>query len=95
MPRRATSTSFGGKAGNPRNTTIPGTGAPPEVFRRRMALLASRAKTVKQVEEILDDKDHQHFMRALEYATDRGYGKEAQPLDGELTIRIVEGEENA
>lgn len=40
-----------------------------------MRLLASREKTVKNVETILNDADHAQFARMFELAADRGYGK--------------------
>jgi hypothetical protein len=46
-----------------------------------MRRLASRAKTVKNVEKVLDDADHQQFSRILEFAADRGYGKPVSAED--------------
>jgi len=57
-----------------------------------MALLASRAKTANQVEKILNDKDHPAFMKALEFAADRGFGKVPQgvvgPNGGPLEVQV-------
>lgn len=46
-----------------------------------MRILASRAKTVKNVEQILDDADHRQFAKVLEFAADRGYGKPVSAED--------------
>ncbi len=89
MPRRATSTSFGGKAGNPQNKTKAGPGRLPDTFKNRMATLAARAKTAKNVEKILDDDKHPQFMKALEFAADRGFGKAPQPIVGDPTAPLV------
>lgn len=83
MPRRANATSFGGKAGNPRNTTKPGTGRPPDVFRNRMQLLALRAAQAKRLEKLLSDKnpDDHTFLKAFSEVSDRGFGKAPQSVD--------------
>lgn len=82
MARRASATSFGGVTGNPRGNGAHGTGgATPETFKGRMRLLASREKTVKNAEKILDDADHKHFHKVLEFAADRGYGKPVSAED--------------
>jgi hypothetical protein len=81
MPRRASATSFGGIAGNPGNKTKAGPGRLPDIFKMRMANLAARNKTAKNVEKILDDPAHPAFMKALEFAADRGFGKAAQAID--------------
>jgi len=61
-----------------------GGGRPPDEFKRRMAQCASRDETIAALEEILRDKDHPHFMRALEFCADRGYGKVVVELRGGL-----------
>lgn len=50
-----------------------GGGRPPDEFKRMLAHLSSRAKTIGALSKILKDPDHKMFMQALEYATDRGY----------------------
>jgi hypothetical protein len=52
-----------------------------------MRLIASREKTVKNVEAILNDSDHRQFTKALEFAADRGYGK---PVRAEDVVERVE-----
>lgn len=92
MAKRANATSYGQKAGNKPNTTKPGTGRLPDIFKKRMSLLASRAATVRNVEKILQDHKHPSFMKALEFAAERGFGKEATTLEGDITIRVVREE---
>lgn len=81
-----------------------GGGRHPDEFRSRMAECASRDETIEALEEILRDRDHPHFMRALEFCADRGYGKIALELNSALASidvtrlsddqlqRIVDGE---
>lgn len=86
MPKRANATSFGGSKGNrpgrkkgdPTNV-----GAMPEVFRRRMQILASRAAEAKRLERLLSDEnaDDELFLKAFDRVCDRGYGKAPQSVD--------------
>ncbi len=97
MPRRATKTSYGAEQGNtPKGTdpSRPGPGAHPQTFINRMALLLERAKTVANVEAILDDKDHPKFDKMLEFAADRALGKVPQKneLTGDISIRVTRDE---
>lgn len=59
----------------------PNAGRPPDEFKAMMAALASRPETLAAVQAILNDPSHGQFIRALEFATERGYGKAAQPLE--------------
>lgn len=43
--------------------------------------LASNDAVLTQVEKILKDPDHPQFMRALQWAADRGYGKAPESVD--------------
>ncbi len=91
MAKSATSTSYGQKGGNTPNRTTPGTGRPPDTFKMRMATLIERAKVANNIEKILSDPDHSSFMKALEFAADRAYGKatDNKQLSGEVVVRIV------
>lgn len=80
MPKRANATSFGAVRGNTPQPNTQG-GDHPATFRNRMALLASRAKTCANVESVLDNADHKHFPKILEFAADRGYGKPVRAED--------------
>jgi hypothetical protein len=84
MPRRASATSFGQSKGNrpgrkkgdPTNV-----GVLPATFRNRMALIASRMRTVNELEKILENRDHAAFMKAMEFVTERGFGKVPSAVD--------------
>lgn len=93
MPRRSSATSFGGKSGNKKGRGpakgAPNAGALPATFKNRMALLAARAKTAKNIESILDDPKHPQFMKALEFAADRGYGRVEQPQTHTGSVEII------
>lgn len=71
MPRHANATSFGGKHGNPTNRGKAGPGRPPKIYSERMRLAAEAAR----IEAILADPDHPAFMKALQFAAERGMGK--------------------
>jgi hypothetical protein len=45
-----------------------------------MRELATFAERQGYVEEVLADTTHPHWMRALEYCTERGYGKTPQTV---------------
>lgn len=62
----------------------------PNTFKDRMALIAERGRTAENIERILDDPDHPHFMKALEFVANRGIGpvpKEIQ-MAAELSVVI-------
>lgn len=92
-----TSTSFGQKSGNKGGKGPPkGSGGRPlAIYQKRMQLAAQAA----QVEKILKDPDHPQFMKALEFAANRGFGKVAETIehtgaDGgpiAMTVRFVAG----
>ncbi len=52
--------------------------------------LASRDETIRALAAILENPDHPHFIQALKFAADRGYGRPTQPvaLEG-LAPRVV------
>lgn len=52
----------------------PNAGRPPDEFKALLAALASREETVRALETILADPNHPHFIQALKFAADRGYG---------------------
>ena len=41
----------------------------------QLAALASREETLRALETILADPNHPHFIQALKFAADRGYGR--------------------
>lgn len=81
----------------------PKAGRPPDEFKQMLAALASWSRTLGAVEAILADPNHPHFMRALDYVSERGYGKVAQgmevsapgggPVEVLVTRRIVRPED--
>lgn len=96
--KHANDTSFGGSKGNKpgRKKGDPtNIGVLPEVFRKRMALIAARNRTAANVERILDDADHPQFMKALEFAATRGYGKPAETVEhkGTVGVKVIFGKE--
>ena len=68
-----------------------GSGRPPDAFRARMRELADRfAHDVKYgLPALLEDEDRRLRLQAFDSAADRGYGKPAQPIEGELTHRYI------
>lgn len=81
-PAKRRPTKNGGelKVGNPGNRG--GTGRPPNEFKERMQALASQ----KNVEDYLrkcirGEFGPKFFLQALQYTTDRGYGKAMQPVE--------------
>lgn len=67
------------KGPDPRRGVSPG--RPTDAFTEMMRSLASADETMKALTKILKNGNHPMFMRALEYVTDRGYGKATQPID--------------
>lgn len=66
-------------------------GAPKESFRAAMRELVSTDAVIEHVRRVLNDPKHPHWMRAFEFAVERGYGKEAteQVQSGETTLNVV------
>lgn len=58
----------------------PNAGRPPDEFKAALAALVSREETLAALEAILRNPDHPHFIQALRYASDRGYGLPTQSL---------------
>lgn len=79
--------SFGEKDGNPTNRGKPGPGRPPAVYSTRMKLAAEAAR----IEAILSDPDHPQFMKALQFAAERGFGKvpDQTEMSGEIVVRVL------
>lgn len=64
-----------------------GPGRPPDEFKAALAKLADDAVRAGHVATILTNPDHPQFLRALEWATDRGYGKVETKVDA--TVRLA------
>jgi hypothetical protein len=75
----------------------PGSGRPPDEFKKLCQSLASRKETIDAVEAILKDSKHPAYLGALKWATENGYGrpKESVELTGSnggplaLTVTFV------
>lgn len=81
MPRRATSTSYGREKGNVQGVGNHKSGDLPQTFKKRLQILATRARTIATVEAILDDAEHPQFGKVWVEAMDRGFGKIPQPVN--------------
>lgn len=63
----------------------------------RAADLAEKVVNGDAIQRILENPDHPHFMRALEYLTDRGYGKVPTETKVEVTappVVVLPGKEH-
>lgn len=84
IPLGAHPGNTGGKPGR--------SGRPPDEFKQMCQAMASREATFAAVTRILADPTHPHFMSALKWASEHGYGKPAQPIAGDpdrpLEIRV-------
>lgn len=65
----------GGKPGNK------GGGRPKDEFQARMRELASREATQAALEAILETPTHPHYMKALAFAAEHGYGKATETVE--------------
>lgn len=75
----------GGKPGNK------GGGRTPDEFKALCRALATRDATVAAVTAILSDPTHQHYMSALKWAAEHGYGKPKETVEhtGEVKHGVV------
>lgn len=74
----------------------PGTGGRPrDDFRALLRELASRPETVAGLDAILQDPAHPQYLRALEFVCERGYGKEAQTIEGDMRLTVIRRDESA
>ncbi len=70
----------------------PNAGRPPDEWRERLRAMASRDEVLNHVSEVLlAGPDHPYFDRALQYATDHGYGRPTQPVEhsGKVTLETL------
>ena len=76
-------------------------GRPPDEFKALCRQLASDERTVAAVQAILDDHEHPHFMAALKWASEHGYGRprpgdsERPPISGVIVLGTLEGMDDA
>ena len=70
----------------------PNAGRPPDEWRDRLRAMASRDEVLEHVSAVLlAGPDHPYFDRALQYATDHGYGRPTQPVEhsGKVTLETL------
>lgn len=58
-----------------------------------MRSLIDSADTRNAIASILSDSGHPAFPRVLQWADERAYGKEAQALEGGLTLTVIRRDE--
>lgn len=67
------------KGPDPRRGVSPG--RPSDAFTASMRALASSDEVYAALAAILKDRNHEHFIRALTFCADRGFGRPTQPID--------------
>lgn len=86
------------KGNDPRRGRGPSKGAanagrPPIAYKARMMALADRGALAAELEGVLDNPSHPHWMQAWKFVVEQAYGRAVQPLSGDpeapLTFRIV------
>lgn len=60
-----------------------GGGRPKDEWLQLLRELASTNRTMAGLKQILADPAHPHYLKALEFAADRGYGKPTQLVGGD------------
>lgn len=70
-------------------------GRPRDEWKAWLRTLVDSASTRDAIAAILSDPTHPAFPRVLSWADERGYGKEAQAIDGALTLTVVRRDETA
>ncbi len=62
-------------------------------FKAQLAAHASREETLRALETILAEPNHPHFIQALKFVADRGYGCPSQPvsLDVPAVVLVAPG----
>jgi hypothetical protein len=79
----------------------PNAGRPPDLWRAKLREMASRDEVMQHVESVLfEGPGHPFFSKALDYATEHGFGKASQPhqisgLDGgpvgiALSVKLID-----
>lgn len=74
-----------------RNVTIPGPGRPKDEWKAMLRDMASSDTVLNGLRSILDDPTHPQYLKALEFAAERGYGKEVTPVEqsGSMALQVV------
>lgn len=71
----------------------PNAGRPRDEWKAWVRSLIDSADTRAAIARILSDAGHPAFPRVLTWADERAYGKEAQALEGGLTLTVVRRDE--
>lgn len=66
-------------------------GRPPDQFKAAMRELASGDETLKFLAAILRKPNHPHYMQALKFVSEQGYGKATQPIDLNIENGAMKG----
>ena len=79
LPRKLRGKPF--QAGHDPRRNLTAGGRPADKFIASMRALASAEAVLAALTAILADHHHEHFIKALTFAADRGYGRPTQPID--------------
>ena len=68
-----------------------GTGRPRDEWKAELAAIASDDAVVQMIRAVANDPSHPNWKFAVEFAAERGYGKEATPVEqsGSLALNVV------
>ena len=79
LPRKLRGKPF--QVGHDPRRNLTAGGRPADNFVAAMRALAGAAEVLAALRAILADHRHEHFIKALTFAADRGYGRPTQPID--------------
>ena len=69
----------------------PNAGRPPDEWKRALRALADRKAVLDHIDTALTNgPEDPFFAKALDYVTDHGYGRAAQPVEHSGTLGVVE-----
>lgn len=95
-PKRAHSGPLRGVAANPAlrgpggaKKGAPNSGRPRDEWKAWLRSLVDSATTRASIEQILTDPKHPAFSRVLQWADERGFGKETTPIEATVTELVV------
>lgn len=76
--------------GNGPKKGAPNAGRPRDEWKAKLQAMASRDEVLAHVEAtLLQGPEHPFFQRALDYVTDHGYGRAAQPIELSGVVSIA------
>lgn len=91
IPGRHGGTLIAGAGRGPKKGA-PNAGRPTDEWKAKLRAMASRDEVMAHVETVLmAGPEHPFFDRALQYATDHGYGRATQPIEhsGSVTLESL------